>query len=407
MLSNGYTIVVYTIKREVKKRMLKATKIRIYPSLEQREKLSQGFGCARWVWNEALRHKTDLFKEQEASISKNELIKRLPELKIEHEWLKETHSQVLQMAIGNLDTAFQNFFAKRARYPKFKTKHSKQSIQYPQSVKVDTDDSAVFLPKIGWVKARLHREIAGAIKTCTVSKSATGKYLVSILADDGEEAPAPLKHIGRVVGIDLGLTDLIITSDGEKSGNPRFLKRAEGNLRRKQRKLSQKKKGSANRARARRLVAKAHERVANARNDFQHKLSTAITDENQAVVVEDLAVRNMLKNHCLAKAIADAGWHGFTTKLGYKLARKGGYLKKIDRFFPSSKTCSACGVVKDSLPLTIRAWTCDCGTAHDRDINAAINVRNQGILSLKADGLTVSACGGSRNSDGLLPSVAA
>ena len=211
-----------------------------------------------------------------------------------------------------------------------------------------------------------------------------------------------IKECG-VIGVDVGLIDIAITSTGVKTGNPRFIKNAQRNLRRKQKKLSRCRKGSKGRAKARLLVAKAHERVAFARNDFQHKLSRRFVDETQAAIcVETLKVKNMLKNHCLARSIADAGWHSLITKLDYKATQEGKHLVKIDQWFASSKTCSCCGLKKESMPLNVRSWTCDCGAVHDRDLNAAINVKKQGILKLKAEGLSVSANGGKRKSSTLL-----
>jgi putative transposase len=321
----------------------------------------------------------------------------LPAWKAERAWLQDADSQVLQQVVRNLDRAFQNFFAKRARYPRFKRKHGRQSIQYPQRVKLA--GARVYLPKVGWVNAVVHRGIAGHIKTVTVSKTATGKYFAALLTEDAAPTPAPAQEVSTVVGVDLGITDIVVTSDGWKSGNPRHMVRAEQNVQRKQRQLARKQKGSHNWEQARLFVAKAHERVRDARNDWQHKLTRRLADENQAVVVEHLAVKNMLRNRHLAKAIGEAGWSNFVAKVQYKLARKGGHLVTVDRWFASSKRCSQCGTVREALSLTQRFWQClPCGALHDRDVNAAQNVLQQGILTLKAAGLTVSACGGMRKS---------
>lgn len=375
--------------------MYKATKIRIYPTVEQEQKLAQQFGCSRFVYNEALSFKNELF-EIGIKISSFELINRLPFLKKEFPWLKDADSQVLQQTIRNLDSAFKNLFEKRAEKPKFKKKYSpRQSIQYPQRVVVE--DGKIYLPKIGWVKAVVHRPIEGKLKTVTVSRVSAGKYHASILCDDGILTPAPEEHFSDVLGIDLGLKEFSIASDGEKTPNPRFTKRAAKNLRKKQKSLSRKQKSSKKRAKAKILVAKAHEKTKNARDDFQHKLSKNIADKNQAVGVETLKVKNMLKNRKLSRAISDAGWSGFVTKLEYKLERVGGRLVKIDTFFPSSKLCSACFHKMEAMPLSVRTWECpECGSFHDRDINAACNIRNQAILKLKAAGCTVSARGGLR-----------
>ena len=270
------------------------------------------------------------------------------------------------------------------------------------------DGHSLYLPKVGNVRAVLHRELVGRIKTVTVSRAWTGKYYASILCDDGEPMPAAISAIDTdaVVGLDMGLSHLVISSDGYKESNPRFLTQAQANLRRKQKSLSRKQKGSANRSRARVLVAKVHETVTNARNDCQHKLSKRLIDDNQAVCVETLTVRHMLKNRNLAKHIADASWRELLRKLGYKARWAGKHFVQVDPWFASSKTCSACKAKVDELPLSVRQWRCEsCGHEHDRDINAARNMRQQGILKLKAAGLSVSACGGLRKT-GVLPAVA-
>ncbi len=375
--------------------MLNATKLRIYPNKGQKDKLAQQFGCARFVFNRALALKKEAWDSEQDSISCYEIKKQLPYWKKELPWLKEADSQALQQSILNLDRAYKGFFAKRARFPKFKSKYAKQSIQYPQRVKLD--GSLLYLPKVGWVKANVHRSFEGKIKTVAVSKAATGKYYASILTDDGREEPIEVRHIERIVGVDLGLTDLIVASDGQREENPHYLQKAEKNLRRKQKALSRKRKSSANRKKVRLLVAKAHERVKDTRQDFQHKITRQLVDENQAVAVEDLAVGNMVKLRPLAKAISDAGWHSIRQKLDYKLKRKGGHLVVIDRFFASSKQCHICGHINRELKLSERKWVCPaCNTLLDRDLNAALNIKHEGIINLKAEGLSVSAHGGMR-----------
>jgi len=309
-------------------------------------------------------------------------------------WLKEVHSQVLQASLKNLDSAFQNFFKKRAKYPRFKSKYGKQSFQYPQGVKIERNQ--IFLPKIGWVKAVIHREAWGKIKTVTISKDATGTYFASVLLDDGVLKPNKITHATQTIALDMGITHFIIDNEGNKTENPRFVKNQLKNLKRKQQSLSRKKKGSNNYVKAKRLVAKSHKNTKNARNDFQHKLSFKLANENQVVSIEDLNISGMSKNHKLARHILDLGWSDFVSKLQYKLDDRGGHLIKIDRFFPSSKTCSCCGHKMDKLPLNIRNWVCpSCSTEHDRDINAAQNIQKEGIKKFKAEGFTVSACGGS------------
>lgn len=316
-------------------------------------------------------------------------------------WLKEFDSMALQQAVINIDVAFSNFFNPKlkARFPTFKRKHGKQSSYHCVGIKVL--DNAIKIPKLAPIEARLHRELHGKLKSITVTRSATGKYYASILCDDGASAPEKPTYLKeeKITGLDMGLEHYAITSDAVKVPNPRHLINVSRNLRRKQKALSRKQKGSANRKKARIRLAALHERVANARADFQHKLSRAIVDENQAVIVETLKTANMMKNHNLARAIGDAGWHSFITKLEYKAATKGVHLVKLDQWFASSKTCHCCGYKMPEMPLHKRIWRCpECGAEHDRDINAALNIRQKGILELKAAGLVVSAHGGQRKS---------
>ncbi|MBT6053105.1 MAG: IS200/IS605 family element transposase accessory protein TnpB [Candidatus Scalindua sp.] len=377
---------------------MKAIKYRVHPNTEQMEKLSIQFGCARFVYNDALAKKRDFWNSGAYNISRFELQAMLKTMKqdLDTVWLKKAHSQVLQSALLNLDKAFTNFFQGRAKFPRFKKKNQKQSIQYPQSVKIESDK--IYLPKVGWVKCVVHRQFEGKVKTVTISKSPSGKYYASVLIDNGLVEAKPIKHIEKVVGLDMGIHDFIADSHGNKTPNPRFLNKQLSNLKRKQQNLSRTKKGSKGRANARLLVAKAHEKVAFARNDFQHKLSKILADENQAVMIEDLNIKGMTKNRKLARHIQDLGWHGFSAKLGYKLKAQGKHLVKIDRWYPSSKTCSCCGHKQETMPLNIRNWQCQCGAIQDRDVNAANNIANQGIIKLKADGYTVSASGGMRKS---------
>ena len=389
--------------------MLKATKVRLYPTIEQKAALAFQFGAARWAYNYALDWRNRAWKENGQRVTRRMTLDKLVELKREEvtAWLKDVDSQVLQQSLIHLDNAFDRFFRKQSRYPRHKMKRGKQSISYPQRVKV-VDGNGLYLPKVGNVRAVLHREVAGTIKTVTVSRSLTGKYYASVLCDDGEPMPKAISDMDEesVIGVDMGLSHLLITSEGYKEGNPRFLEQAEANLRRKQRSLSRKVKGSANRNKARILVAKVHERVTNARNDFQHKLSKRLIDDNQAICVETLKVKNMLKNRKLARHIADASWSELIRKLDYKAVWTGKHLVQVDQWFASSKKCSVCGTIAEAMPLDVRVWECkSCGHEHDRDINAARNIRQQGILKLKAAGLSVSACGGLRKT-GISPAAA-
>lgn len=373
--------------------MLTATKIRIYPKPDQVNLLAQAFGSARFIYNNQLEATQKQYKETGKGLSQFDMNKRIPELKKEYEWLANTHSQVLQAESLNLSRAFINFFEGRAGFPQFKSKYNDQSIQYPQGVKI-VEDKKIYLPKIGLVKAVVHREIVGKVKTVTISKTTTGKYFASVLTENGKPVPAPVIQ-GDVIGIDLGLTHLAITSDGKKVPNQKNTKKLEVVLARQQKRLCRKAKGSKNRAKARLRVAKIHERIANKRKDHLHKETAKIVNDSQVntIAVEDLNVKGMTKNHNLAKAIADASWGTFTNFLHYKANRIGkGYIE-VDRYFPSSKTCNCCLHVQ-KLSLSDRFWTCGkCGTYHDRDINAARNVRDEAKRIMTA-GSAVAAYGG-------------
>jgi putative transposase len=376
----------------------KAVKVRLYPTLEQEVVLAQHFGCARWWWNFALNKSIETYRDTGKGLGRSALNALLPKLKKDEEtaWLADCYSQVLQAVTLNLTTAYKNFFECRARFPRFKSKPGRQSIQYPQYVQVIGD--ALKLPgKVGIVKAKIHRTIEGTIKTVTISKEPSGKYYASILTEVEGENPIPSTE-GKVIGIDLGLKHFAITSDGSKVSkydNPRHLAKHEKNLKRKQKKLARKQKGSNSRHKYRKVVARVYERVSNSRQDFLHKLSKKLVNENQVVVVENLHVKGMVRNHNLAKAISDVGWGMFTNFLAYKLEKKGGKLVEIDRWFPSSKLCSNCYYQVEEMPLDVREWTCPhCGIHHDRDGNAATNIREEGIRLLQVDGTSISAVGG-------------
>jgi putative transposase len=272
-------------------------------------------------------------------LSGYEVKKLIPQLKKVYPWLSLAYSSCLQQVCLNLGVAFNNFFEKRAKYPRFKSKHGKQSIQYPQNVKVF--DGYLQIPKIGDVKAVIHRLIEGKIKTVTVSKNCSGQYFASVLFDDGKDLPQPSTQ-GKAIGIDVGLSYFAITSDGSKYANPRFLGKHEDNLKRKQQQLSRKQKGSNNRNKARKKVAKVHRKISNCREDFLHKLSRRMVDENQVIIVENLNVKGMMQNHKLAKSIHQVGWGMFMTMLKYKAEEEGKVYEEVDRFFPSSKTCHVC-----------------------------------------------------------------
>lgn len=339
--------------------MLKATKIRIYPNQVQADYLNRQFGAVRFVWNKALGIKRHAYHHHGLSLSPNKDLKSLlavAKKSRKYAWLKDFDSIALQQSIIHLDKAFKAFFNPKlaTRFPRFKSKHGKQSSYHCTSVSVGRD--WIKIPKCAAIKAKVHREIVGKIKSITISRTVTDKYYASVLCEDGEVAKQPLSHIesDQVIGLDMGLSHLAITSDAIKIDNPRFLIKAQRNLKRKQKALSRCQKGSKGRNKARLLVAKAHERVAAARNDFQHKLSKQLIDENQAVIVETLKVKNMLKNKRLAKHIADASWHSLMIKLEYKAKQAGKHLVKIDQWFASSKTCSCCGKKQKEMPLSVR-----------------------------------------------------
>ncbi|MBW4486668.1 MAG: transposase [Trichocoleus desertorum ATA4-8-CV12] len=380
--------------------MIKATKVRIYPTDEQVIQLSKDFGATRWLWNQSLSLMSATYKETGKGVSAYDMKKRIPELKKEFEWLKETYSQCLQQSILNLSQAFINFFEGRAKYPTFKSKFDRQSVQYPANVKLQGDDAIKFPGNLGTVKAKIHRILpTGKIKTVTVSKTPEGRYFASLLIDDATAQPE-ITSDGKAVGIDLGLIDFAVTSDGSKFSNPKHLKKHAKNLKRKQQKLSRKTKGSKTRMKARRLVAKVHGKIARVREDFLHKLSRKLVNENQVVVVENLAVKNMVKHHTLAKAISDAGWGKFCTMLNYKAEFDGKTYLEIDRFFPSSHLCSNTLLPIHKMNLSVRFFDClHCPQRHERDVNAAINIRNEG-LRLLALGISATANRGSVNPKG-------
>lgn len=375
-----------------------AIKVRLYPTTEQQEILSQHFGCARWWWNHGLNLCIETYKETGKGLSQTALNSHLPKLKKQEEtgWLSECYSQVLQAVSLNLSRAYQNFFEGRAKYPRFKAKKNKQSIQYPQSVKV-VDNCLKFPGRVGIVKAKLHRPIEGTIKTVTVSMNPSGKYYAAVLTELEGDNPTPSAD-GKVAGIDLGLKDFAIVNDGIKTSkfaNPKHLAKHERNLKKKQQKLARKEKKSNTRNKARKLVARVHERVSNVRQDYLHKLSRKLVDDNQVIVVESLNTKGMVRNHKLAKAISDVGWGMFVNFLSYKLEKEGKVLVEIDRWFPSSKLCSNCHYQVSEMPLEVRTWSCpSCSTHHDRDENAAINIRAEGIRMLSISGTGIAADGG-------------
>lgn len=365
--------------------MHKAFKFRLYPNQAEQAALATQFGHSRFVYNQGLDARKKTYQETGKALSLSGTTKLLPGMKQELPWLKEADAQVLQQKLRDLDVAYTNFFKGRARYPKFKKKSGKQTIRYPQRFKFS--GNRVYLPKVGWVKFMQHRDMEGQAKSATVSKAKSGKYFVSILCqvDAGLLQPNGLVP----VGIDLGLSTFATLSTGEKVSNPRFFRKTERQLARAQRKMSRKKKGSANRRKARLRVALIHERIANQRADFCHKLSHRLATKHGLIAFEDLNIKGMVKSRCLAKSISDAGWAGLVQMCKYKAPQYGSSVRQVDRFFPSTKRCSHCGWINPNLSLEDRLWTCVCGTVHDRDINAAINI----LIECTVGAMESEACG--------------
>ena len=369
----------------------RAYRFRFYPTPEQASTLARTFGCARCAYNHMLRLRTDAWMQRQERVGYHATSAALTALKKQPEyiWLNEVSSVPVQQALRHLQTAFANFFARRARYPQFKRKDGKQSAEYTISA-FKWDGSALKLAKMDTpLDIRWSRPIpkAAKITTVTVSKDTAGRYFVSLLCDD---AVAAKPEASGKVGIDLGLTHFAILSTGEKVAAPNTFRQNEARLAKLQRRLARKTKGSNRRRKAKLKVAKLHAKIADSRKDFLHKLSTRLINENQVIAVESLSVSSMQKNRCLSKSIADAGWAEFVRQLEYKARWYGRELVGIDQWYPSSKRCSDCGYTMPKMSLNVRQWTCpECGECHDRDINAARNVLAAG-LAVSARGEAVS-----------------
>ena len=360
----------------------RAYKERFYPTPEQAMLLAQSFGCTRFVWNNTLAYRNEAYQQRGEPVLHAAAEKRLVALKADYPWLKDVSSVILQQTLRDQKVAFDNFFNPKlkARYPRFKRKDGRQSIRLTKAAYRYRDGEITIAKTTAPLPIRWSRALPSAPSSITISRDRAGRYFISCLC---EFEPETLPVTPKMVGIDLGLTDLFITSEGMKSGNPRHLKRYEAKLAYLQRRLSKKQKGSRNRHKLRQKVARLHARIADCRRDAIHKATRTLINENQVLCVESLNIVGMLKNRSLAKAISDAGWGEFLRQLEYKASWAGRQLVKVSQWLPSSKRCHGCGHQVEKLPLSRRHWHCEhCGQAIDRDINAARNIRTAGLAGL-------------------------
>lgn len=376
--------------------MLRSFSYRLYPTVEQQSLLAKSFGSVRFVYNRLLEYRNKAYERRKESRNYYDCNAFLRKLKDIHPWLRDVNSQSLQMANRNLDAAFRNFFRDPGRtgHPTFRKRSSRQSFQCPQNVKVDYRTAAVYLPRIGWIDCVFHRRFKGNVKTVTVVLEPSGRYHVRILVDTGVGDARPDTRLPAslddVLGIDMGVKTLAVCSDGTEFENNKYLANSERKLKRLQRKVARKKKGSSNRRKAAKKLAGCHEKISNQRKDTIEKTTTDIVNKNHvAVCVEDLNTKGMMKNHRMAKAIGDASFRQFLARLEQKCIEHGILFVKVPRFYASSRICSSCGCVHKDLTLSDREWKCPvCNAVHDRDRNASVNIQKKGyeMMTIPVDG---------------------